>query len=205
MHQELALSKPQTPEEYREVIETCQRATTRMNALVDSLLTLARLDTDDSPVLKQRIDVGEIVRDCVEQVGPLADAKGIRIQLPVESSVCVHGNRDQLAQVITNVLMNAIAYSPPDSRVSVLVDRQDSEVVVCVSDTGDGIPAADLPHVFERFYRVDKQRTRNSGGSGLGLSICQQIMTAHGGRIAVESVLGDGSTFRLTFPAASLT
>lgn len=202
MHQELALSKDRSPEEYREAIQTCQRATARMNALVESLLTLARLDTDASPVVQEQVDLAALVIDCVEQVQPLADAKRVTIKTQVASGVFVSGSTNQLAQVMTNLLTNAMAYSSPEADVSVVVDQRSGEVVVSVSDTGDGIPATDLPHVFERFYRVDKQRTRDSGGSGLGLSICQQIMTAHGGRIAAESVLGEGSTFRLTFPAA---
>lgn len=204
IHQELALSKERTPEEYREAIETCQRATTRMNALVESLLTLARLDTDAAPVLKERVDIGALVWDCVEQVQLLADSKCIRSETQAAFDVYVDGSRSQLVQVITNLLTNAIAYSLSDAEVSVTVHQQSDEVVVSVCDTGDGIPAADLPHVFERFYRVDKQRTQDSGGSGLGLSISKKIMDAHGGRIVAESAVGEGSTFMLTFPVASL-
>jgi two-component system, OmpR family, sensor kinase len=199
MHHELALSKERTSDEYREVIATCQRATSRMNSLVESLLTLARVDADGLTLAVDRIDLAPVIGESIDHTQPLAAAKQI-IVTPRLDSTFVSADRNRLAQVVTNLLTNAIAYSPQQSGILVSLEQDADDAIVTVADTGFGIPSEDLSNIFQRFYRVDKERSRDSGGSGLGLSICQTIVEAHGGSISVESQPGIGSTFRFRLP-----
>ncbi len=199
MHQELALSKERTPDEYREALETCQRGTTRMNSLVESLLTLARLDADGLALTMKPVDVATVIAASMDHAQPLADAKQIAMSADPSQAI-VNGDRERLGQVVTNLLTNAIAYSPSGSRVSVSLEQNDGEVIVSVTDSGVGIRAEDQTNIFRRFYRADKERSRDSGGSGLGLSICKTIVEAHGGSITLQSEPGKGSVFRFTIP-----
>ena len=200
MHQELALSKERTADEYREALETCQRATTRMNSLVESLLTLARLDADGLALTMKPVDIAAVITASIDHAQPLADAKQIAVSAEVSQAI-VSGDRERLGQVVTNLLTNAIAYSPTGSRVDVSLARNNDEIIVSVTDSGVGISDEDQTKIFRRFHRVDKERSRDTGGSGLGLSICQTIVKAHGGEIKVESESGKGSIFQFTLPA----
>jgi two-component system phosphate regulon sensor histidine kinase PhoR len=134
---------------------------------------------------------------------PLAGRKELGLRLePFHDVPAVRGDRGQLKQVFTNLLDNAIKFTPEQGVVRISATCADGRVTVSVQDTGIGIPAEDLPRIFERFYRVDKARSRELGGTGLGLAIVKHIVEAHGGSVAVESRLGEGSTFRFTIPAA---
>lgn len=196
---ELALSKPRSSDEYLVALETCQRASRRMRALIDSLLLLARFDSGQPDLIRERVDLSEIATESVELVRPLADER--RIALGSElTPVPFVGDRERLGQVVTNLLSNAIRYNQDGGRVDVRVERMNGDVVVSVSDTGIGIPAGDLPHIFERFFRVDRARTRVEGGSGLGLSICQSVVEAHGGQITARSEPQRGTTVEVRLP-----
>ncbi len=131
---------------------------------------------------------------------PLADSRGIELRCPPPPPVRVSGDGGRLRQVFINVLDNAIKYTPGGGRIEVGVETKGRDAVVVVRDTGIGIPAEHLPHVFERFYRVDKARNREQGGTGLGLSITKSIVTAHGGGIELASVPGKGTTCVVTLP-----
>ena len=198
-HIELAMSRPRTAEEYREALTTCGRAAGRMKSLVDDLLTLARADAGRLALKATRVDLGAIAEECAGLLETLAARRGIRVEVataPAELSA----DPDRLAQVATNLIANAILHNRPGGRVKVSTASEESEVVLTVADTGVGISEVDLPLLFDRFYRVNSARSREHGGSGLGLAICRSIVEAHGGRIAVESRLGAGTTVTVRLP-----
>ena len=141
----------------------------------------------------------------VETMRPLAQAKGIQVQTAGCGPLPIPGEGGRLRQVFFNLLDNAIKYTPEGGRIEVQLARRDQAAVVTLSDTGIGIPPEHLPHVFDRFYRVDKARTRAEGGTGLGLSIAQSIVHAHGGRIEMASVPGQGTTCTVTLPAEGMS
>ncbi|HSW44654.1 MAG TPA: ATP-binding protein [Phycisphaerae bacterium] len=200
-HVQLALLRERSADEYRKTIETCQRASNRMKDLVDSLLLLAGADAGRLTLNRQRVDLREVVENCIAMVEPLAEAKGIVIDAdlhPVE----VTADPSRITQVTTNLLTNAIRYNRKGSHVTVCLDMNSTDAVLTISDTGLGIPVESQPHIFERFYRVDKARSREEGGSGLGLAICKTIVEAHGGMITFRSQPGQGTTFEVRLPLA---
>ena len=197
-HQELALSKTRTADEYRKSIETSHRATKRMQALVDSLLSLARLDANALNLNKQIVSLVDLVQDAVELVEPLATSKklsfqssGTNVSLPVDP--------EKLSQVFVNLLTNAIQHSPEKGTITISLTSTDDQVTISIGDQGPGIPASAIPHLFRRFFRVDEERSRDLGGSGLGLAICKSIVESHQGNISVESS-AEGSTFIVHLP-----
>lgn len=195
---ELALAKQRSPEEYREQLIKCRRAAMRMHSLIDALLTLARTDSQTREAPMQSVALDEIVREHVDALRPLARERQVDVQV---STVPVHitGNATQLGQVVTNLVQNAILYNRPGGRVDVdLQSNEATSAILSIADTGQGISEADLPHIFERFYRVDAARSRAQGGSGLGLAICERIVALHGGKIEATSELGVGSRFVVT-------
>lgn len=134
------------------------------------------------------------------QVRPLADAKGISVKLQGPGRLTLMGDQDQLIRLFLNLLDNAVKYTPQGGEVSVTIARDGTNAAIAVKDTGPGIGPEHIPHIFERFYRVDKARSRSEGGSGLGLAIAKHIVQLHGGSIKVESELGRGSTFIVELP-----
>ncbi len=196
---ELALSHTRTPEEYRQTIETCLRAASRMSTLVQGLLTLARADAGNPGLKLQPLRFGEVVAECVTLFKPLAAEKKIALTADL-SPATVHGDADSLAQLVGNLLSNAIQHNPVGGKVHV---RLTAPGVLMVTDTGPGIPERDRPRIFERFFRVDKARARASGGTGLGLAICKAIVEAHGGTIDFECAEKGGTTFRVSLPLAA--
>jgi two-component system sensor histidine kinase SenX3 len=174
----------------------------RLSRIIDELLELSRIELGDQSVAEV-VDVEAAAREAVALHAPLAQTRGIPVQLSVAAPhQVVAGNRRQLVSAIGNLLENAIKYSDPDARVELTIGAEGEHVVVEVRDHGMGIPQRDLDRVFERFYRVDKARSRETGGSGLGLSIVRHVMANHGGQVSVSSVEGEGSTFTLRLPAA---
>ena len=200
-HTELALSRPRSLEDYRTALETCQRASHRMRSLIDALLVLARFDSE-APALKQEsVDIEPLIQDCVDLVRPLAAERGI--QLEAETSPCnVLGDWDRLAQVMTNLLTNAIRYNVDNGHVRVTIGTDGEMAIIEVTDTGIGIPGDQLGLIFDRFYQVNKARSRAEGSCGLGLSICKTIVEAHGGAIRVSSELNVGTTVEVRLPLA---
>lgn len=196
---ELALSRPRSSEEYQKALQACRRASLRMKSLIDSLLLLARFDSGEPEIERQPVDLEKLARDAIDLLQPLADERQIRLNLRAEP-VTFDADPERLFQMLTNLLSNAIRYNRTEGKVDVEVTSDDRFAVVRVIDTGVGIPAEDLPRIFDRFYRVDKARSRAEGGSGLGLAICQTIVEAHGGTISVTSEAGTGTTIEVRLP-----
>jgi heavy metal sensor kinase len=199
-HAELALARPRSPQEYRETLETCLRAASRMTALVEGLLTLARADAGTLELRHEPVDLTRVVGDTVDLFAPLALRKEVKLSSDLDA-VTVTGDAGRLAQVVTNLVGNAIQYNQPGGTVHVHLTTREGQALLSVQDTGCGIPQEDRPHLFERFYRVDKARSRESGGNGLGLAICKSIVEGHGGTIGFDSTAGRGSTFWVRLPA----
>jgi two-component system sensor histidine kinase SenX3 len=174
----------------------------RLSRTIDELLELSRIELGGQS-LAEVVDVEAVVREAIALHAPLAYTRRIPVELTVTGAgAVVAGNRRQLVSAVGNLLENAIKYSDPGAAVEVTVGFDEREVVVELRDHGMGIPQRDLDRVFERFYRVDKARSRETGGSGLGLSIVRHVMANHGGRVDLASVEGEGSTFTLRLPAA---
>jgi heavy metal sensor kinase len=180
------------------VLEECDRLT----RLTDQLLTLAREDAGVAGQVRESVDLSALVAGVVETMRPLADARGVGLQAEVANGVRLAGDGARLRQVFFNLLDNAIKYTPEGGQIEVRAEARGRDAVVVVRDTGVGIPAEHLPRVFDRFYRVDKARSREEGGTGLGLSISKSIVAAHGGQIEMSSTPGQGTTCTVTLPEA---
>ena len=152
-----------------------------------------------------RFDLGKLAASTVAQMGLLAEDKGITLKCAESAEVNIEGDRARLKQIVVNLLDNSIKYTAEGGTITLRVAAQAHEALLEVADTGIGIPAEALPHVFERFFRVDKARSRELGGAGLGLSIVKSICSAHGGRVDVESTIGVGTQVRVFFPLANET
>ena len=198
-HAELALDKNRPANELRETIETCRRSALRMKTVVESLLTLARFDSGELQLECRPVDLSRIAGDCAALIRPLAEKRRITMELDLESAGLI-ADSDRLSQVVTNLLTNAIRYNHDDGRVVLTTRSSKSDVILTISDTGIGIRPEHLLHIFERFYRVDKARSRKDGGIGLGLAICKSIVEAHGGQIAVTSSEQGGTQFEVRLP-----
>ena len=194
-----ALAREREPEAYREALAGCERGAHRLRKLIDSLLTLASLDASTGEAPDEAIDLAEIAAACGEFMKPLLDEKGLQLVLQLEPAPCL-GEPDQLDQVLVNLIGNAINFSEEGTRISVRTGRDGDIVWATVTDEGKGIAQEHLPHLFERFYRADSSRDRKAGGAGLGLAICEEIIKAHAGTIAVESEEGVGTTFTIRVP-----
>lgn len=196
---ELALSRPRGAEEYRALMEVCLRAGQRMKKLVEDLLLLARADAGRLELKRQRLDLKHIAQDSTTLLTTLALEKKVQLTVGGES-VQVLGDGDQLGRVVLNLVTNGILYNRPGGEVVVTTSTQGSDAILSVVDTGVGMPESETPRVFERFFRVDKARSRDSGGSGLGLAICKSIVEAHGGSIALSSKLNQGTAVGVRLP-----
>lgn len=201
---QLALGRTRGPEEYRACIEICQRAARRMHGIIESLLQLSVLDAPDQPSDFAPADLAEFCREPVLLMRPLAEEKGITLHDALEPAPCV-ASAEGIARIVLNLLENAVKYGSADSEIRISTGTEGSDSVLRVSDTGPGIEARHLPHLFERFYRADSSRNRATGGAGLGLAICKRIAERHGGTIEVESAPDVGSVFTLRLPRTRMT
>jgi len=199
----LALQKDRPSSDYRESLEIVSREARQMSSLVDKLLTLARADAGKEQWNFTEVDLGKLISNLSTDVEVLCQEKGLSFQLGQTQGLVVKGDEARLRELFMNLLDNAIIYTPAPGTVSISLRREGQMAVVAITDTGVGIPAEDIPFIFERFYRVDKSRSRAEGGSGLGLAICRHIAEVHGGKIEVESQVGAGSTFSVWLPLQS--
>jgi heavy metal sensor kinase len=199
----LALQKERPPSDYRQSLETISQESRQMSFLIDQLLALARADAGKEQWNFTEVNLGKLIVNLSTDVEVLCQEKGVSFQLGQTQDLVVKGDEARLRELFMNLLDNAIRYTPAPGTVSVSLRREGQMAVVAITDTGVGIPAEDIPFIFERFYRVDKSRSRADGGSGLGLAICQHIAEVHGGKIEVESQVGTGSTFSVRLPLQS--
>ncbi len=192
------------PEVRDRFLETVESETDRLIRLVNDLLTLSRVDSEALNLRRAEVDLAALARTTVEAQRPRAEALGLVLEIASAPELpSIPADADRVAQVLVNLIDNALKYSQPGGRVTVVVAPHVEGVLVEVRDEGLGIPAADLAHVGERFYRAEKARSRAHGGSGLGLAIASALVAAHGGRLWLESVEGEGTTARFTLPAAT--
>jgi heavy metal sensor kinase len=199
---EVALGKSLTTAEYHHLLGSILEECERLARLTDQLLTLCREDAVKTPLVRQPVDLPRLVNTVVETMQPLAQVKNLSIDTKATGPLCIQADETRLRQVFYNLLDNAIKYTPEGGQIEIQLAQRDRTAVISFRDTGVGIPPEHLPHVFDRFYRVDKVRSREQGGTGLGLSIVQSIVTAHGGRIEMTSSPGQGTICTVTLPAS---
>ena len=189
------------PETVKRYLNTAQRDVRSLSALIDDLFQMAQLDAGGFPLHRAPASLNDLVSDTLESFTELAKQQAITLEGQVESDVDpVFMDTQAIGRALNNLISNALRHTPPAGRVSVWVRRTGMRVEVTVSDTGEGIRAEDIPHIFERFYRGEKSRNRGTGGAGLGLAIARGIVRAHGGDIRVESKVGKGTQFTFHIP-----
>lgn len=194
---------PQLPREARETIGSALEETERLSKIVQGLLAVSRLDAGEAEMERVALDLSELAASTAEQMRLLAEDKNISLSCNAPEPVMVEGDLARLKQVVVNLLDNAINYTASGGIVRLMVRAAGDRAILEVEDNGVGISKDALPHIFERFYRVDKARSRQMGGAGLGLSIVQAICAAHGGEILVDSTEGHGSRFTVRLPLAT--
>jgi two-component system, OmpR family, sensor kinase len=195
---QIALERERSSDDYRETIGTCLRSARRMGGLIESLLELAQIQGDsNSP--HHPCDLATLTTEIMSSLQPMATTHGIELRSALAPAPC-HGNAAQLTQIITNLISNAIQHNQRGGHAFMETSRDQNHATLKISNTGPGIPAADLPHVFERFYRTDTSRNRKTGGAGLGLAISKAIADAHGAKLTVTSTTIEGTTFTLSLP-----
>ena len=187
----------------QEAIDAIDSEARRMSRLVEDLLLLAKADAGRLPLEEQLVELDSLVLEVYKQADILSKDEGVSVHLGQVDPARVMGDPDRLKQLLLNLVSNGLKYTPEGGDVTLELTHTEDQVRVTVTDTGVGIPSEDLPHIFDRFYRVDKARSRAKGGTGLGLSIAYWIAEAHGGDLSVTSVLGKGSMFTLMLPRAS--
>jgi len=199
---EVGLREPRTPAEYRDIVGSMLEEAGRLTRLVEDLLALSRFDSNRVPLAPEPLDLGVLAREVASHLGVLAEEKSIDLRVHTHGHTMVLADRPTLRQAVINVLDNAIKYSPTGKTVDMSVASGNGHGVLTVSDEGPGIPREHHGRIFDRFYRVDRARTRDIDGTGLGLAIAQWAVAASHGDIAVESADGAGSRFTIRLPAA---
>jgi two-component system phosphate regulon sensor histidine kinase PhoR len=192
------------PQKCAEFLGIIEKHTDQVNALLSDLLQLSTIESGQYQWRRGSVSVSDLIGKAVHLLRPLAEKKGQAISVAVAEGIGpVTGDVNKLAEVLINLIDNAIKYTPKGGRITVEAGQKGSAVEIAVSDTGIGIPSKEIPRIFERFYRVDRARSREMGGTGLGLSIVKHIVEAHGGSVTVESLIGKGSRFVVTLPKES--
>ncbi len=188
--------------EAREVLKTIQRQNQRLTSLVTDLLLLTRLDYQSIPIQEDMCCLNDIINDLIEEFAALAIASNVRLTTAVKvtAPLNVIGNEDQLYRLFSNLIVNAIKYTPAGGKVTIDLNYNDYYAVIQIEDTGVGIPQTEITRIFDRFYRLNSDRSRKTGGSGLGLAIAQAIVNAHKGSINAHSTLEKGSKFTVKLP-----
>ena len=199
---EVALAKQRTLEEYEESLSLIQEEAERLSCIVEDLFMLARQPSETPRALsKERVSLNDAVTDCARKAQVLATRKGVRLTTENSSgSIDLNGNKEMITRMILNLLDNAVKYTSAGGEISLALTRRNGNAEIVVRDTGIGIPETDRPRIFDRFYRVDKARSRALGGAGLGLSIVRRIVEVHGGEIHIDSTPDRGSTFTVALP-----
>ncbi len=197
----VTLSRPRSPAEYERTLRGLEQEVDRLIRLSTDLLFLSRLDQGRVFWRREPMNLSDLLHVAVEQIGALAAEKDVALSDAVEEALWVRGDQDHLIRLFLNLLDNALKYTPAGGKVQVMGRRAGAWVEVAVRDSGPGIPAEALPHLFDRFFRVDADRSRRTGGAGLGLAIAREIVRRHGGTLTVQSREGEGTTFIVRLPA----
>ncbi|WP_164668400.1 two-component system histidine kinase PnpS [Virgibacillus doumboii] len=192
-----AMNDKETLQNFLEIIND---ESARLQGLIEDLLTLSRLEKDEFKLVKTKVNVNELVDEVLPIMKQSAEQKIISLTADIGEKLSLHADRERVKQVLINLLANAINYTPENGQVNLMVTDTGDNIHIQVSDTGIGMDEDAIPRVFERFYRVDKARSRNTGGTGLGLAIVKHIVEVHEGDIKVESELNKGSTFHIYIP-----
>jgi signal transduction histidine kinase len=193
-----------TKEDYRKYVDTVLKNTTKLNTLIDDLFELSKLDAEHVKPKLENVSMAELVQDLVLQFKPIADRKSITLEakFPDNPNALITADIHLMNRALSNLIDNAIKHTPAGGHVSILSTRNGKDLMLEVSDTGSGIPEEDIPHIFDRFYQVDKSR-QDAQGAGLGLAIAQKIFALHGASISVLSPANSGTTFQVTIPVLS--
>ncbi|MFN8594762.1 MAG: ATP-binding protein [Anaerolineae bacterium] len=199
----VTLNRPRSAKQYEAALNQIEGEVDRLTRLTNDLLLLARTDGSQPSGQPRILDAALIANDVAAELRPLAQSKALTLNCETAGAANLHGDPDQLHRILFNLVENAIKYTEQGSvTLGVTPPVAGQPVRITISDTGPGISAEHLPHIFERFYRVDAARSREQGGTGLGLAIVQNLIAAHGGSIDVKSEVGQGTIVTLTFPAA---
>ena len=197
---ELALRNPRTPEDQRRILESTMEEIVRMSSIIENLLILAKADRGTVEVDFSEVNLGSLVQELYDDSEVLAEGKNSHVTLSNKDPITIIGDKVRLRQLFLNLIDNAIKYTPEGGMVTLSVERQNGSAIVQVADTGIGIPVQEVDKIFDRFYRVDKARSREIGGTGLGLSIARWIAELHRGTIKVKSEMNKGSVFTVELP-----
>lgn len=193
--------QPEMPAELRsEFMQDMNHEIDRLTSVVTDLLTLTQTDSHESPLHLATEDLSALVEEALRLLLPAAEKRDLTVRMDVRPGVFARCDAGKVAQIVTNLTDNAIKYTPEGGEISIALTADASSATLTVADNGEGIPLSDQAHIFDRFYRVDKARSRATGGTGLGLSIVKQMVGMHGGEISVTSAPGQGSTFTVTLP-----
>lgn len=195
---EVTLKRIRSTQEYETALHSSLEEVNRIAGIVENLLTLARFDAKTTTLQEVKVDLNLLIKDAVEAIQILAVQKEITIQLNNAHSLDLFADKNQIKRLILNILDNAIKYTEPGGKITINLSQQKDAANIEITDTGIGIPEAELLHIFDRFYRVDK--SRSSVGFGLGLSISQSIAKAHGGKIQAKPNHPQGTIFTIFLP-----
>ena len=198
---ECMIEQPEMPEPLRmEFMQDMNHEIDRLSGVITDLLTLTKMDSQEGPLHLSELDLSRLAEDTLHTLAPVAEKAGLTIAASITPGVCITGDATKLCSIIYNLADNAIKYTPEGGEIRVTLSARGKHAILTVQDNGIGIPPEEQAHVFDRFYRVDKARSRATGGTGLGLSIVRQMVQLHGGDITLTSVPGEGSTFTVTLP-----
>jgi two-component system OmpR family sensor kinase len=197
---EVALRKERTPEEYQTALQNVIEDAESLQKIVEDLLFLARMDSQSIPLLLTSLALHDVFFEAFEGMHVFAKQKKLAIEFQEIEHVYIKGDPGLLKRLLTNLIVNAIQYTPSGGEITFSLHQKTNHAVLTITDTGIGIPEEALPYIFDRFYRVEQSRSHETGGSGLGLAIVQKIVEVHGGHISVQSAVGKGTTFRVSLP-----
>ena len=192
-----AQEDPETREHFLQIIF---QESKRIQLLIEDLLILSKIEKDEPHITKSKINIDDLIANLLPVFKQQAEQKEIALHFEIKNNLFLQADEEKVKQIILNIFMNAINYTPRKGHVSILIKEINDTILIQLSDTGIGIEKEALPRIFERFYRIDKDRSRETGGTGLGLAIVKHIVEAHQGKIEVKSELGQGSTFSIYLP-----
>ncbi|WP_269757913.1 cell wall metabolism sensor histidine kinase WalK [Thalassobacillus sp. C254] len=190
----------ENPELRKQFLDIIWKESDRLQDLISELLELSKIEQEHFQLHVQQVNIAALTKEVTDLLLPKAKEKDITVTSKGDGKALMNGDPARLKQILINIINNSIVYTPVKGNILVEVTSEDKQIKVSVTDTGIGISQEHIKRIFERFYRIEKARSRNSGGTGLGLAIVKHLVEAHQGKIEVDSTLGKGTTFTLTFP-----